>query len=164
MATRTPKRELAPDWRDSMRDAVRRFVVRISGALVIGLALATAVALATHHSTDPSLTTAAGGPPDNMAGQPGAYLSDALLVMFGMPAILFCPIIALAGMRMLRLAPAGRVFRALLLAALGALLFGTALGMTSASAVSGLPGGWGGALGFAAANGVNAAVGLIHDP
>ena len=28
VATRAPKRELAPDWRDALRDAVRRFVVR----------------------------------------------------------------------------------------------------------------------------------------
>ena len=32
VATRTPKRELAPDWRDVLRETVRRFVVRLGGA------------------------------------------------------------------------------------------------------------------------------------
>src|SRR6185437_1098291 len=41
---------------------------------------------------------------------------------------------------------------------------GIALGLTSASAVSGLPAGWGGALGLAAAHGVNAGLGLISNP
>ncbi len=164
VAARTPKRELAPDWRDSMRDATRRMLIRLGGAVVLGAALLAALALATHHSTDPSLTTAAGGPPANWAGQPGAYVSNALLLLFGIPALIYCPVIALAGLRMLRLAPAGRVFRSLLLATIAALLLGTTLGMTSASAVSGLPGGWGGALGLAAANGIHAAVALIPDP
>jgi S-DNA-T family DNA segregation ATPase FtsK/SpoIIIE len=54
--------------------------------------------------------------------------------------------------------------RGLLLAAIGAVLVGIALGLTSGSAVSGLPGGWGGALGLAAAHGVNAGIGLIPNP
>ena len=65
---------------------------------------------------------------------------------------------------MLRLQPAGRIGRGLLLAAIGAVLLGIALGLTSGSAVSGLPGGWGGALGLAAAHGVDAAIGLIRNP
>ena len=164
VATRTPKRELAPDWRDVLRETVRRFVVRLGGAALIALALATAVALATHHPTDPSLTTAAGGPPANWAGQFGAYLSNGLLLLFGIGSALFVPVVALAGLRMLRLMPAGRVGRGLLLAGLGALLIGTALGLTSGSAVSGLPGGWGGALGLASAHGVDAGIDLIRNP
>ena len=145
VATRTPKRELAPDWRDVLRETARRFVVRLGGGALLALALITAVALATHEPTDPSWTTAAGGPPENWAGQFGAYVSNALLLFFGIGAALFVPVVALAGIRMLRLVPAGRIGRGLLLAAIGALLLGTALGLTSGSAVSGLPGGWGGA-------------------
>ena len=65
---------------------------------------------------------------------------------------------------MLRLEPAGRIGRGLLLAAVGAVLLGVALGLTSGSAVSGLPAGWGGALGLAAAHGVDSGVGLIGNP
>src|SRR5215210_7196386 len=164
VATRAPKRELGPDWRDVLGQAVRRFAVRSWGALLVVLSLAAGLALATHHATDPSLSTAAGGPPANWLGQSGAYVSDALLLLFGLGAVLFVPVIAIAGLRMLRLEPAGRTARGLLLAAIGAVLIGIALGLTSGSAVSGLPGGWGGALGLAAAHGVDGGVGLIRNP
>ena len=164
VATRAPKRELAPDWRDALRDAARRFVVRIWGVFLIALSLGGAVALATHNPNDPSLSTAAGGPPTNWLGSLGAYSSDAMLLLFGLGAALFLPVIAIAGLRMIRLQAAGRVMRGLLLAAVGAVLLGIALGLTSASAVSGLPAGWGGALGLAAAHGVDAAITLIPNP
>jgi S-DNA-T family DNA segregation ATPase FtsK/SpoIIIE len=164
VAARAPKRELAPDWRDALREAVRRLAVRTWGALLIAVSLAGAVALASHNPTDPSLSTAAGGPPANWLGGTGAYSSDILLLLFGMGAVLLLPVIGLAGLRMLFLRPAGSIVRGLLIAAVGAVLLGVALGLTSGSAVSGLPGGWGGALGLAAAHGVDAAVGTIRNP
>ena len=164
VATRAPKRELAPDWRDALREAVRRFFVRSWGVLLVALSLAAAVALATHNPNDPSLSTAAGGPPTNWLGSVGAYSSDVLLLLFGLGSVLFLPVVAIAGLRMIRLEPAGRIGRGLLLAALGAVLLGIALGLTSGSAVSGLPAGWGGALGLAAAHGANAAISLIRNP
>ena len=164
VAARAPKRDLAPDWRDALRDAVRRTFVRTVGLLLVGVALAFAVALATHSANDPSLTTAAGGPPSNWLGSVGAYASDLLLLFFGLGSILFLPVIAVAGLRMFRLRDPGRLGRGMLLAALGAVLAGVALGLMSGSAVSGLPGGWGGALGLAGAHGVSAAVDLIPNP
>ena len=164
VATRAPKRDLAPDWREALGNAVRRFAVRTWGALLVALSLAGALALATHDATDPSLTTAAGGPPANWLGSSGAYFSDAALLLFGLGAAFLLPVVAIAGLRMLRLEPAGRVGRGLLLAGLGAVLLGTALSLTSGSSVSGLPGGWGGVIGLAAAHGVNAAISLIHNP
>ena len=164
VAARAPKRELAPDWRDALREAVRRLAVRTWGALLIAISIAGAIALASHDPNDPSLSTAAGGPPANWLGAAGAYTSDALLLLFGIGSVLFLPVIALAGLRMVRLEPAGRVVRGLVIAAIGAVLLGVALGLTSGSAVSGLPAGWGGALGLAAAHGVDAAVGLIQNP
>jgi S-DNA-T family DNA segregation ATPase FtsK/SpoIIIE len=164
VATRAPKRDLAPDWRDALRDTVRRFAVRSWGALLVAVSLAGAIALATHNPNDPSLSTAAGGPPTNWLGSSGAYLSDGLLLFFGLGAALFMPVVAIAGLRMLRLEPAGRTGRGLFLAAIGAILLGVALGLTSGSSVSGLPAGWGGALGLAAAHGVDAGIGLISNP
>src|SRR5688500_15266076 len=107
VAARAPKRDLAPDWRDSLRESLRRFFTRTGGALLLGLSLAGAVALATHNPTDPSLTTAAGGPPANWLGAAGAWASDALLLLFGLGAILFLPVLALAGLRLMRLQPGG---------------------------------------------------------
>jgi len=164
VATRAPKRDLAPDWREALANAVRRFAVRTWGAMLLLLSIAAAVALATHSPTDPSLSTAAGGPPANWLGSPGAYFSDALLLLFGIGSALFLPVVAIAGLRMIRLEPTGRIGRGLLVAAAGAILLGTALGLTSGSAVSGLPGGWGGAFGLAAAHGLNSAFGLIGNP
>ncbi len=164
IATRTPKRELAPDWREALTHAVRRFAIRTSGALLVLLSLAAAVALATHNPTDPSLSTAAGGPPANWLGSPGAYFSDIVLLLFGIGSVFFLPVVAVAGLRMLRVEPAGRSWRAFLVAALGAILLGTAFGLTSGSSVSGLPAGWGGAFGLAAAHGLNSAFALIGNP
>ena len=164
VAARAPKRELAPDWRDELRGSLRRLSSRLAGAMLLALALALAVALASHNPTDPSLSTAAGGPPGNWVGTGGAYASDALLLLFGIGAAFFLPVVAVAGLRMVRLQPAGRVGRGLLLAALGAALLGVALSLTSGSAVSGLPAGWGGVIGLASAYGVDAAVGMIGNP
>ena len=164
VAVRAPRRDLAPDWRDALRKAVRRFAIRTWGVLLIAVSIAGAIALGSHNPTDPSLSTAAGGPPANWLGPVGAYFSDALLLLFGLGAALFMPLIALAGLRMLRLQPAGRIGRSLLLAAVGAVLFGVAMSLTSESAVSGLPAGWGGAIGLAAAHGLDVAIGLIRNP
>ncbi|QNM84058.1 DNA translocase FtsK 4TM domain-containing protein [Sphingomonas sabuli] len=140
-----------------------RFVRRAWGALLVGVGLGGALALASHNSTDPSFTTAAAGPPENLLGSPGAYFSDLLFLLFGLGSILFLPVIALAGLRMLRLDSPGRTGRSLLIAAIAALLVGVALSLNSASSVSGLPGGWGGALALAASGGVEALIGLIPD-
>src|SRR5438128_10314429 len=120
VATRAPKRDLAPDWRDALREAVRRFFVRSWGVLLVGLGLAGAVALATHNLNDPSLSTAAGGPPTNWLGSFGAYSSDLLLLVFGLGAVFLLPVVAVAGLRMIRLEPAGRIGPGLLLAAVAA--------------------------------------------
>src|SRR5215208_450699 len=164
VAARASRRDLAPDWRDTLRASLRRFAIRSWGALLLALSLAGAVALATHSASDQSWSTAAGGPPSNWLGTPGAYASDALLFLFGLGCVLLLPIIALAGIRMIRLQPAGRVGRGLLIAGAGAVLIGIALGLTSGSAVSGLPAGWGGAIGLGLAYAVDSGIDLIRNP
>jgi S-DNA-T family DNA segregation ATPase FtsK/SpoIIIE len=161
-ATRAGK-DLGPDWRDRLRESLRRFVVRGAGVALLSAAFLAAVALASHRSTDASFTTAAGGAPENLLGVIGAYSSDLLLLLFGLGSLIFLPVIALAGLRMTRLEPAGRMGRALAIGACSAVLIGIALSLTSGSSVSGLPAGWGGAVALAAAKGVDAAIGLIPD-
>lgn len=162
-AVRTQKRELEPHWRDALRASLKRLAVRTWGALLLAFAIAVALALATHNTTDPSFSTAAGGPPSNWMGSFGAYVSDVLLLLFGLGSVLFVPVVGLAGLRMMRLEPTGRIGRALFVAGVGAILIGIALSLTSGSSVSGLPGGWGGAIGLAAAHGADQAIGLIHN-
>jgi S-DNA-T family DNA segregation ATPase FtsK/SpoIIIE len=163
-AQRAQKKDLGPDWRDKLAISIRTFLRRTIGVLLVGLSVALLVALATHNSVDPSLTTAAGGPPTNWVGSFGSYASDALLFLFGPAAALFLPLVAIAGIRMTRSAPAGRLARSLLIAALGVTLIGIALGLYAGSAVSGLPAGYGGAIGLAGAYGTDAAIRLIGNP
>jgi S-DNA-T family DNA segregation ATPase FtsK/SpoIIIE len=157
-------KELGPDWRDRLRESMRRLARRTVGMALIAVALAGAAALISHSSTDSSFTTAAGGQPDNWLGPVGAYTSDLALLVFGIGSLLFLPLIGLAGLRMVRLAPQERPARAFLLAAAAAIVIGIALSLTSGSAVSGLPAGWGGAVALAAANGIEALIALIPDP
>jgi S-DNA-T family DNA segregation ATPase FtsK/SpoIIIE len=163
-AQRAQKKDLGPDWRETLAASIRGFVRKTFGLALIGLSIALAVALVTHSSTDPSLSTAAGGPPTNWLGPFGAYSSDALLFLFGPASALFLPLVALAGLRLVRGVDTGAVRRAMLVAAIGVTLIGVALGLYAGSAVSGLPAGYGGALGLAGAYGVDAAVKLIGNP
>ncbi len=163
-AERARKRDLGPDWREKLRESVRVLVMRTLGAVLISASIAQALALATHDSVDPSFSTAAGGPPVNWLGSVGAYSSDLLLMLFGMGCVLLLPVIGLAGLRLMRAESAGRLGRSLSLSILGILLVGIALGLLRGSAVSGLPAGWGGALGLAGARGVDQAIALIGNP
>jgi S-DNA-T family DNA segregation ATPase FtsK/SpoIIIE len=163
-AAARPTKDLGPDWRDRLRESMKRLARRTWGILLVAISLAAAVALISHSSTDPSFTTAAGGPPDNWLGSVGAYGSDIAFLLFGIGSILFVPVVGLAGLRMTRLTAAGRVGRGLFLAAVAAILIGIALSLTSGSAVSGLPAGWGGAVALAAANGLGFLIALIPDP
>ncbi|MCW3797716.1 DNA translocase FtsK 4TM domain-containing protein [Sphingomonas sp. BN140010] len=164
VAGRAQRRDLEPDWRDRLADTVRQFTLRTFGGLLLALSLALAVALLTHRSTDPSWSTAAGGPAENWLGSAGAFASDVLLLFLGIGSLLLLPVIGLAGVRLLRGQSAGRIGRALLVGSIGAVLLGGALGLTAGSAVSGLPGGWGGALGLAGAHGIEFGLEQIGDP
>ncbi|HEU0311028.1 MAG TPA: DNA translocase FtsK 4TM domain-containing protein [Sphingomicrobium sp.] len=163
-AQRAQKKDLGPDWRETLAASIRAFARKTFGLGLIGLSIALAVALATHSSTDPSLSTAAGGPPTNWLGPFGAYASDAMLFLFGPASALFLPLVGLAGLRLVRGVDTGSTRRALLVAAIGVVLIGIALGLYAGSAVSGLPAGYGGALGLAGAYGVDAGVKLIGNP
>ena len=81
-AQRAQKKDLGPDWRETLAASIRGFVRKTFGLALMGLSIALAVALITHSSTDPSLSTAAGGPPTNWLGAFGAYSSDAMLFLF----------------------------------------------------------------------------------
>ena len=74
------------------------------GALLVALSLAGGVALATHNPTDPSLQHRRRRPADQLARQRSALIpATLLLLLFGLGSVLFLPVIALAGLRMMRL-------------------------------------------------------------
>jgi S-DNA-T family DNA segregation ATPase FtsK/SpoIIIE len=62
----------------------------------------------------------------------------------------------LTGLRLLREVDGGRLGRSLLVALAGVVLLGLAAALFAGTAVSGLPGGWGGVIGLAGAHGVDA--------
>mgnify|MGYP002777931173 CR=1 FL=1 len=161
---RADRRELGPDWRDRLGDALRALALRVAGTLLLALAVAMAVALMTNTRTDPSWSTAAGGPAANWLGLPGAYASDLLLMLFGPAGAVLLPVVALAGLRLIGGTAPGRFGRALAVATAGAGLIGMAAGLLTGSSVSALPAGWGGVLGYLGASGINALLGLIPEP
>ncbi|MCJ8191142.1 DNA translocase FtsK 4TM domain-containing protein [Sphingomicrobium aestuariivivum] len=139
-------------------------MVRRTGGLAMVLGgLALALALLTHEATDASLSTAAGGVPENWLGNFGAYASDLFLQAFGMASFVFVPLLLVGGWRHLRLAETGHAARPVLLGIGSAIGVGTALALLTDSSVSELPAGWGGLAGMGGAGLVEAAVGLIDD-
>ena len=167
MATATaqgaPQGRLA-QWRDGLRRVARRSGSFLAGAALIGAALFALVALASYRPSDPSLNTAAGGPVANWMGGAGAWTSDLLLFLMGLPAGLLLPLMLVFGLRLTRGAPLGRWLRSLLLTLAGIALVGTAAGLLVGGAVNGLPAGWGGAVGLALASLIELGLGAIGDP
>ncbi|QNN64857.1 DNA translocase FtsK 4TM domain-containing protein [Sphingomonas rhizophila] len=163
-AQRAQKRDLEPHWRDKLAQSLKGFARRSSGVGLVGLSVALGIALATHSQVDPSLSTAAAGPPTNWLGAFGAYASDLLLLLFGPPAALLLPVTALSGLRMVRGVSSPHLGRALGIAAIGVGLVGVAAAMLAGSAVSGLPAGWGGIVGLSIAHGLDALIALIGNP
>jgi S-DNA-T family DNA segregation ATPase FtsK/SpoIIIE len=157
------RKDLDPDWRDRLRESFRRLVLRSGGAALLAIAVAIVTALASHNSTDPSFSTAAAGPAGNWLGSFGAYTSDLLLLLFGLGSILFAPVVGVAGLRLLRVEPIGRMGRSVVVAGHAAILLVISLSLTNASAVSGLPGGWGGAPALALGNAIASGLDLIPD-
>jgi len=149
--------------REGGRSAARRSGSFVGGLLLIVGVLFAIVALVSYHSTDPSPNTAAAGPVGNWMGGPGAWIADLLLSLFGLPVALLLPMPFVIGLRLLRGAPAGRWIRLLVATLIGLVLIGTALGLMVGGAVSGLPAGWGGALGLGLAGAIEAGLAMIGD-
>ena len=157
MATRAP----------AFREAVKRGAIR-SGAMLgavalMGGAVLLTLALASYHPSDASLNTAAGGPAHNLVGGLGAWVSDGLLSLIGPAAALYIPLIIVAATRLWRGALVTGWGRRALHSLGGIALIDVALSLFKDDAMAGLPGGLGGALGFAGANAVRWGTGFIPD-
>jgi DNA segregation ATPase FtsK/SpoIIIE, S-DNA-T family len=141
----------AQSLQESIRTGARR-----SGTLAGAIGLYAAAALLTtilitYRPDDPAMNTAAGGPVGNWLGAPGAWIADILLSGFG-PAIgLMVPLILVAAWRMWRGVPLSGWERRSAGALAAIMIVGVALALVRGDAVTGLPGGLGGAVGFAGA-------------
>lgn len=151
-------------WRDAMRAGAVRSGAMIGAAALFVLMLLVAVALVTYHPSDPSLNTAAGATIGNRVGAPGAYVADLLLTIFGVAVGLLIPLGIIIAVRLWRDVPVGRWGAMLRDCVLGVALMGTALSFVSHEAVTALPGGWGGVVGWSLASLLQALIGFLPDP
>ena len=145
------------DWKAALKRAMRRSA-EIGGALVLLLGMAfLAVALVTYHQTDPSASTAAGGPVLNWMGRSGAWAAERALFLFGWVCVLLLPMFYVMARGLWRLVEeedqdlphAGHAWWR----PVGLLLFAMALISTTLSLVisgggDAYPAGWGGVAGL----------------
>jgi S-DNA-T family DNA segregation ATPase FtsK/SpoIIIE len=85
MAAAAEARRLASP---ALRTLARRRFAELGAIGLAVVAAALLVAIASYHSTDPSLDTATAGPVENLAGRPGAVAADVLLQGFGLAGLL----------------------------------------------------------------------------
>ncbi|WP_374529222.1 DNA translocase FtsK 4TM domain-containing protein [Novosphingobium sp.] len=106
MATRpisAGQRGTRVDWRAALKRSLRR-ASEIAGALTLIAGMVfLAVALLTYNQTDPSPSTAAGGPALNWMGVPGAWAAERALFLFGPVSVLFLPLLYVMARKLWRL-------------------------------------------------------------
>jgi S-DNA-T family DNA segregation ATPase FtsK/SpoIIIE len=149
------------NWREIMRLSLLR-----SGALIgaIAIYLATIfllLALLSYSPSDPSLNTSAGSVEHNWMGIFGSYLADLLLLLIGLPVILFLPLLLLLANRLWRDIPQPGWKRQLLWCLLAALLVGTGLALWFPDSQMELPSGLGGLASMLIANGTSAGLNAL---
>ncbi len=153
-------------WRETVKaGAARSWALFSAAALAFGTLLL-ALALASSHSGDPSLNTAAGGPARNLLGEGGAIAADLMFTLAGPAIALLLPVGWIVAARLWRSQhPTGWA------GMLGRASVGVALIATMAAFVSDasvlerpLPGGWGGLVGWTLAHVVIWALGFLSDP
>ncbi len=104
VTTRTGNsRKSTADWRAGLRRSIRR-AAQMTGAGLLLLALFFfALALVSYTHTDASLSTSASGDQiSNWMGAAGAWVADAALLTFGVPAILFLPLLYVSARKLWR--------------------------------------------------------------
>jgi len=169
MASRaiTTTRTSAVDWRTVLKRGLRR-ASEIAGAAALFAAMAfLALALVSYNQTDPSGSTAAGGPARNWMGGAGAWAADKALFLFGLTAILLLPLLYVFARRLWDLADESEDLgpvhwtRPLMVLTGGMMLTGTALSLAFSGAMGSLPSGAGGVFGLLGAAAIRAAAGLV---
>ncbi|TPG20591.1 DNA translocase FtsK [Sphingomonas koreensis] len=151
-------------WRQTVKAGAVRSGAMFGAVALLVATLLIAIALASYHSGDPSLDTAAGGPAKNLLGAPGAAIADLLLALAGPAIALALPLGLIWGGRLWRDRPVGDWRRMLRGTLIGIVLLATAIAFISDSAVMTLPAGWGGLIGLGLTSALDWAIGFIGDP
>jgi DNA segregation ATPase FtsK/SpoIIIE, S-DNA-T family len=160
----------APNWRMILRRSVKRSAELLGAGLLLAAIVFIVLALLSYHQTDPSPSTAAGGPVMNWMGRPGAWVAERGLFLFGPVCALLLPLMLVFARQLWRIAEADAADVedadasprhawvrpiAVLVVAMG--LICTALSLGFADAATSLPasaGGVAGLLGAAAVHGL----------
>ena len=130
------------------------------GAAALGLfALFYGLAVLSYSAADAAFNSAAADVQHNWMGQGGAYVSDAMLFVFGVPAIFLFPLLLVFARRLWRDVPQPQWRRQLVLCLIGMLLFGFGMAYWQHNSDIGLPAGWGGTIALLLDNGTSALVG-----
>ena len=153
--------DVQPQWREQARSVGRRGGAIVGALGIIAIALMLCFSLASYHPSDPSLMTAAGGPPRNVLGAGGAWTADLLLTLFGLPAALLLPPLLVVALRLWRGAEPGRWLRALPITIGAILLCDVALALLRGGTLAPLPAGPGGATGIGGAAAIDAGLAAI---
>jgi S-DNA-T family DNA segregation ATPase FtsK/SpoIIIE len=151
-------------WRGHARRIGTRSGSVLGALCIVAVTLMLGFALLSYHPSDPSLMTAAGGPPQNVLGMPGAWTADLLLTLFGVPSALLLPPLVVVALRLWRGVSPGKWKRALPITLLAMILCDVALALLRGTAMAPLPAGLGGALGLGGAAAIDAGLGLIQSP
>ncbi len=149
------------NWRQMMRASLIRSGALL-GAAALGLfALFYGLAVLSYSAADAAFNSAAADVQHNWMGQGGAYVSDAMLFVFGVPAIFLFPLLLVFARRLWRDVPQPQWRRQLVLCLIGMLLIGFGLAYWQHNSDIGLPAGWGGTIALLLDNGTSALVGQI---
>ena len=102
MASRATSRAYPADWRAAFRRSLAR-AAQLIGAVTLFAGMAfLALALVSYHQTDPSMSTAAGGPIGNWMGRAGAWVAGYALFAFGLVSALLLPLLYAFGRKLWR--------------------------------------------------------------
>lgn len=149
------------NWRQMMRASLIRSGALL-GAAALGLfALFYGLAVLSYSAADAAFNSAAADVQHNWMGQGGAYVSDAMLFVFGLPAIFLSPLLLVFARRLWRDVPQPQWRRQLVLCLIGMLLIGFGVAYWQHNSDIGLPAGWGGTIALLLDNGTSALVGQI---
>lgn len=167
MASRPIGKAPPADWRAAFRRSLRR-ALQLSGAVALfGAMVFLALALVSYHQTDPSPSTAAGGPVLNWMGGTGAWAAERALFVFGLNAVLFLPLLYAFARKLWRDAdeeetPHGlRWWRAVGMLIFAMALLSTALSLTFTSPGGRLPASLGGITGLLGKAGIEGIAALV---
>jgi S-DNA-T family DNA segregation ATPase FtsK/SpoIIIE len=150
------------NWRQLMRASLIRSGA-LFGAAALGLfAIFYGLAVLSYSAGDAAYNSAAADVQHNWMGQSGAYVADAVLFLFGVPAIFLLPLMLVFARRLWRDVPQPQWKRQLSLCLIGMLLIGFGMAYWQQGSDIGLPAGWGGLIALLLGNGVSALVSQIQ--